>query len=800
MPRPSSASARIFVPEIAAPVKIAKIKAYGADVVVAGGDLFRRAGALRRLCRRERRPGDPPLRRAETVAGQGTVGLEWEEDLARLGAAPLDTVLVAVGGGGLIAGVAAWFDKRDERHRRRARGVARASRGARRRTAGRRRGQVGRRRFARRAQRRRAQSRDRSARRRPRRAGQRRGDPRGATRAVARLQRSSPSPAARRPMRRWRAAPIGRARRAGRRPALRRQRRPSALALPRRLGCCERRRLALWSARFANADPGVRALVGRSQVVRQRILIPPSPGSNPGAQPEPAKSLQNHENVPRWGADLQRCDTLAPHLGACHGRRRPSAAPQRRLLLAPQSSRRACGLRESHAFSDQPANLEPEPGAQPRRPARRVPRRPDHDARSGDKLRRKRAKEKAWDDKTARQAARLHGLFERYLAEQCGITGLRELRQPHLARFINVLQFEIYKHYGKSGADETRTIAELLKIAEGKSAELRGIEAPPLNRHLTFLNQLLDYARSQGARLDAHLSTTRLRARNTQDDRARNARPTLKADAATRVFAAPPFTGCRSWEEPLAAGDALYHRALYFVPLLLYYQGGRREEFCGLAVDDVVLDNGDIPYLHVAPNAIRRLKNPQSRRNAPLHPELLRLNFLAYVVAIKALGYQRLFPDLHSPSTGSPLGDRFYREFKPVLAGADTDEAGFVIHSLRRFGDALKQKRVTEEERGDLLGHVGKSEAAERYCDAYEIKTLLELVWRVPVVTAALSPAPIRLLPWVQANQIAPFSREKRGGPGLSAARDSPRGVDGACTNRKSSSGWMNVAVTAAQP
>ena len=44
---------------------------------------------------------------AETIAGQGTVGLEWEED-----APELDTVLVAVGGGGLIAGIAAWYGRR----------------------------------------------------------------------------------------------------------------------------------------------------------------------------------------------------------------------------------------------------------------------------------------------------------------------------------------------------------------------------------------------------------------------------------------------------------------------------------------------------------------------------------------------------------------------------------------------------------------------------------------------------------------------------------------------------------------
>jgi threonine dehydratase len=101
--------ARVFVPEIATPAKIAKIKAYGAEAVI-GGESYSEAqqrcdqyvaesGALKI------HPYDAP----ETVAGAGTVALEWEEDLERLGLPKLDTVLIAVGGGGLIAGVAAWF-------------------------------------------------------------------------------------------------------------------------------------------------------------------------------------------------------------------------------------------------------------------------------------------------------------------------------------------------------------------------------------------------------------------------------------------------------------------------------------------------------------------------------------------------------------------------------------------------------------------------------------------------------------------------------------------------------------------
>jgi threonine dehydratase len=101
--------ARIFVPEIAAPVKIAKIRASGADVVVQGATYFDALALCEAYCRDSGALSLHAYDAAETIAGQGTVGLEWEEDLARSGAAPLDAMLVAVGGGGLIAGIAAWF-------------------------------------------------------------------------------------------------------------------------------------------------------------------------------------------------------------------------------------------------------------------------------------------------------------------------------------------------------------------------------------------------------------------------------------------------------------------------------------------------------------------------------------------------------------------------------------------------------------------------------------------------------------------------------------------------------------------
>jgi len=99
--------AEIFVPEIAHPVKIEALKQQGATVHVTGRDYAEAYEASER-----RRIETGALRvhaydQPEVVAGQGTTGREFESQ-----APDLDTVLVAVGGGGLIGGVAAWFGGR----------------------------------------------------------------------------------------------------------------------------------------------------------------------------------------------------------------------------------------------------------------------------------------------------------------------------------------------------------------------------------------------------------------------------------------------------------------------------------------------------------------------------------------------------------------------------------------------------------------------------------------------------------------------------------------------------------------
>jgi threonine dehydratase len=96
--------ATIFVPSITSPGKLDRIRSYSATLMV-GGALY--ADALAASEAHVAASGALAVHaydQPETLLGQGTVGLELEADMPGI-----DTLLVAVGGGGLIGGIAAWY-------------------------------------------------------------------------------------------------------------------------------------------------------------------------------------------------------------------------------------------------------------------------------------------------------------------------------------------------------------------------------------------------------------------------------------------------------------------------------------------------------------------------------------------------------------------------------------------------------------------------------------------------------------------------------------------------------------------
>jgi threonine dehydratase len=96
--------ARIFVPEVASPAKLERIRGYGANLVVTGQRYADALAASEEWAAQSGALTVHAYEQVETLLGQGTVGLELESQYPNL-----DTLLVAVGGGGLIGGIAAWY-------------------------------------------------------------------------------------------------------------------------------------------------------------------------------------------------------------------------------------------------------------------------------------------------------------------------------------------------------------------------------------------------------------------------------------------------------------------------------------------------------------------------------------------------------------------------------------------------------------------------------------------------------------------------------------------------------------------
>ncbi len=99
--------ATIYVPSVTSPAKAERIRGYGAKLVIGGERYADALAASESFANESGALAIHAYDQPETLLGQGTLGAEIEADLP-----DITTLLVAVGGGGLIGGIAAWFSGR----------------------------------------------------------------------------------------------------------------------------------------------------------------------------------------------------------------------------------------------------------------------------------------------------------------------------------------------------------------------------------------------------------------------------------------------------------------------------------------------------------------------------------------------------------------------------------------------------------------------------------------------------------------------------------------------------------------
>jgi len=97
----------IYLPETASPAKLEALRSYGLDLILTGNDCIKAERAARKAAQDQGKTFISPYNDPQVIGGQGTIGIELERQLERI-----DAVLIPVGGGGLIAGIAGYLKAR----------------------------------------------------------------------------------------------------------------------------------------------------------------------------------------------------------------------------------------------------------------------------------------------------------------------------------------------------------------------------------------------------------------------------------------------------------------------------------------------------------------------------------------------------------------------------------------------------------------------------------------------------------------------------------------------------------------
>jgi integrase len=278
--------------------------------------------------------------------------------------------------------------------------------------------------------------------------------------------------------------------------------------------------------------------------------------------------------------------------------------------------------------------------------------------------------------------------------------------------FLNVLR-KLPKTYGKSRKDKDTSLAEFLKRADDAGG--RGLLDKTVKRHLSVLSQFFRFCVDKGGltitQRNELCEKHRFQLSDLADSEQRDAwkMADLKILFASEIWSSDRKRDCRFW-----------------LPLLALYHGARLEESADLSRGDVFLDDISglnairiTPYVDGAGRK-RTLKTRASKRTIPLHPELIKIGFLAYVEAVARKPFDPIFPDLPPQGPDGRRGARLTRWFVEYRKKLGIYRAGVGMHAFRHtVATALNDHVTTVLQKRSLdylTGHAAQgSEGSVRY-------------------------------------------------------------------------------------
>jgi integrase len=185
-------------------------------------------------------------------------------------------------------------------------------------------------------------------------------------------------------------------------------------------------------------------------------------------------------------------------------------------------------------------------------------------------------------------------------------------------------------------------------------------------------------------------------------------------DELRAIFSSPIYTK-EGWTPPRAN----FGRAWYWLPLLMYYTGARREELAQLAASEVRRSEEGIWHLSILEvqgddDTERGVKTTGSRRSIPLHDDLIERGFVTYVEGVPTGG--QLFPALTANPVGyfgANFGKRWATYLRDVVKLGSTASPS---HGFRHaFKTLCREVGIPEDVHDAMTGHTGAAGAARAY-------------------------------------------------------------------------------------
>jgi site-specific recombinase XerD len=331
------------------------------------------------------------------------------------------------------------------------------------------------------------------------------------------------------------------------------------------------------------------------------------------------------------------------------------------------------------------------------------------------------SKQGEWRGQTLAQNTTTYEMF----TECCGDKPVATYDRKDLAAFYDLLR-ALPRLYSKSAEWKGLSLTEVAELT--KTQDHERLSMTTVKRHFSALGRLFTHLKRRGE----YSGDNPAHGFEFPDKRrTRDKRSMWDGESLAKLFSSPVWAGCFSERRRSKPGKLIIKDEKYWLPLLALYHGNRLEEFAQLHRSDVRLE-GDIWTLDINDEGHKQVKNAQSKRRVPLHPELQRLGFLDYVAATAPNPDDRVFPQLQPGGSDRKFGHSFTKWWSRYRREVGLYKQGMDYHAFRAgIATQLAGLGVPLEVRNELLGHEGKSVDERNYQKGFPLKLLAEAIARV---------------------------------------------------------------------